>query len=64
MEEEEEEEADRPECPYGTDCYRSDITAQPGGREAEKGMMGNLVKLTKLTSSLSQRRKESRKHSR
>lgn len=24
-EDEEEEEADRPECPYGTDCYRSEL---------------------------------------
>lgn len=34
-EEEETQEADRPECPYGTDCYRSDTPVC--------GMMGNLV---------------------
>lgn len=29
-EEEKEEEEDRPECPYGTDCYRSDTRCMVG----------------------------------
>lgn len=42
-EEEETQEEDRPECPYGTDCYRSDITARSDEREGLRGMIGNLV---------------------
>lgn len=49
-EEEETEEADRPECPYGTDCYRSDITTHPlQPPEGLKGMMGNPMTLMTLT---------------